>query len=673
MDMSLSSVENSMDCSDNSSECKLLTSNNNEEYPILSVTDSINDVFDEKSNKHSSRKQSKRRRKNSNHKRHLPRIIVKPLPPPPAESREWAATITYSNSSTTAPRPSTMREVLASIPGFCMKPRKRSSKKLSTAAQLQQTKEGCIDLETPDSILVNTNIRALLNKHTFSLLPPLYQYKLGQLLPSVDRPSTSGRLSSSSLNNEFFARACLEWQDSLSSGEFTPENQQKMKTEAEKEKGKIDPWKLKHFEPIWGEKLRKDRSSINLASERPSLKTTIKLRPTASITSSSTVPKIKKSKSSSSSKRLRSVGAVTRSSTKVEDSLDEVSANFMKPSIPVPDLLPLKQLKPRGYIECPLDINYSDSSVARRADESIASTPIDPLLLPDGSSESTDQKNELDMSIVTIEETKTTKDCLDNYINNENDTSESNKRLSDHGDDTSSCKRLKLEECLTREHYADVKITSDNDLVNQANEQQGFSEQDPEYEEEIVNSDKGPNSLYEYDDQNVSSASASEANHKSSHFSYEDIKLVQSNISNDILLQEPLCNQTGNITEEGPEIDDPKIGNEIVVTTENNDEIIHSGDEQYKSEYHNDCVSCQSPVKVDIAHEDVEVKQEETCSSNRNVILLNERRNDGDKLSTKSQQVVQNYYDEHFKDAESLIMETGGITMITSRKFINFY
>jgi len=86
-----------------------------------------------------------------------------------------------------------MREVLASIPGFSIKPRKRSTKKLSTAAQLEQTKEGCIDLETPDSILVNTNLRALLNKHTFSSLPPLYQCKLVQLLPDVDRAGVAGQ------------------------------------------------------------------------------------------------------------------------------------------------------------------------------------------------------------------------------------------------------------------------------------------------------------------------------------------------------------------------------------------------------------------------------------------------------------------------------------------------
>lgn len=154
---------------------------------------------------------------------------------------------------------STMREVLASIPGFSVKPRRRTNKKMSTAAQIEQTREGCIDLETPDSILVSFNLRDLLNKDTFSALPSLYQYKLVQLLPSVDRPVIENelqtiRLNSSSLSNEFFTRACLEWKERLADGEFTPENQLKLRTEAEKEKAKLDPWKLKHFEPIWGTK-----------------------------------------------------------------------------------------------------------------------------------------------------------------------------------------------------------------------------------------------------------------------------------------------------------------------------------------------------------------------------------------------------------------------------------
>lgn len=173
-----------------------------------------------------------------------------------------------------------MREVLASIPGFSLKPRRRTNKKMSTAAQIEQTREGCIDLETPDSILVSTNLRDLLNKETFCLLPPLYQYKLVQLLPSVDRPVIDNdtetiRLNSSSLTNEFFARACLEWRERLGEGEFTPENQLKLRTEAEKEKIKLDPWKLKHFEPIWGYKSNKSKLSHCIRNKSVSTSKTV--------------------------------------------------------------------------------------------------------------------------------------------------------------------------------------------------------------------------------------------------------------------------------------------------------------------------------------------------------------------------------------------------------------
>jgi additional sex combs-like protein len=86
-----------------------------------------------------------------------------------------------------------MKDVLASIPGFgAGRPRKRHNRKLSTAEQLEQTKkEGCIDLETPGSVLTHVSLRAILNKHTFSLLPPLYQFKLLQLLPDVDSVTSS--------------------------------------------------------------------------------------------------------------------------------------------------------------------------------------------------------------------------------------------------------------------------------------------------------------------------------------------------------------------------------------------------------------------------------------------------------------------------------------------------
>ncbi|KOC60866.1 Polycomb protein Asx [Habropoda laboriosa] len=220
-------------------------------------------VHSKKVIKHALRQQAKRRRKNTTiaagNSRTLPRIVVKPLPPPPPNDPPSPVNnVQHINTKPAA----TMREVLASLPGFSLKPgRRRSTKRLSATAQLEA---GLVDLESPASILASTSLRALLNRHTFQGLPPLYQRKLAQLLPAVDRQDAA----TSGLNNEFFARACLEWRKRLAEGEFTPENQQRLKMEAERDKNKLDPWKVKHFEPIWGEKREpKLRSGLHCISE----------------------------------------------------------------------------------------------------------------------------------------------------------------------------------------------------------------------------------------------------------------------------------------------------------------------------------------------------------------------------------------------------------------------
>ncbi|XP_035233809.1 putative Polycomb group protein ASXL3 isoform X2 [Stegodyphus dumicola] len=217
--------------------------------------------------KHALRQQQKRRRRNTaiaasgSAPPPIPRIIMKSLPPAPAGAgcvpeERWRCSLEKTSlRESTRHKPQTMRELLASIPGLSFKPRKRSSRKLSTAAQIAQTKKGCINIETPDSILVNTNLRALLNKHTFASLPAVYQYRLVQLLPQADRmigPDYSVRLTATALSNEFFARACQEWKRRLQEGEFTPENQMKLKGEAERDHSKLDPWKIHNFEPVWG-------------------------------------------------------------------------------------------------------------------------------------------------------------------------------------------------------------------------------------------------------------------------------------------------------------------------------------------------------------------------------------------------------------------------------------
>ncbi|XP_063710099.1 polycomb protein Asx isoform X2 [Culicoides brevitarsis] len=370
------------------------------------------------------------------HTHHLRKPVPKPIATPTTTTsqslksnhhhhhRKTSNSSSSSSSSNIAAeqtQASTMREVLASIPGFSIKPSRRSKKKMSTAAQLAQTHEGCIDLETPDSILVGTNLRALLNINTFSILPPLYQHKLIQLLPSVDRPTEpkipaenateaaavpqSVELKPSSLNNEFFARACLEWKERLSEGEFTPENQIKLKSEAEKEKSKLDPWKLKHFEPIWGEKGATTVSTTSILKsqmkeekpdvDRPALKTTIKLRPTTSIASSSTatpcsIASIVKTTTSSPlkvtspTKRTRTIGAMTRATSAV---LQQVPATTTatatttttnKSPAAVPDLLPIRTTKPvssRGLL------SMADSSLRLTddADNTRLSYPVNHL------------------------------------------------------------------------------------------------------------------------------------------------------------------------------------------------------------------------------------------------------------------------------------------------------
>ncbi|KAG5846396.1 hypothetical protein ANANG_G00114500 [Anguilla anguilla] len=124
-----------------------------------------------------------------------------------------------------------------------------------SARQLKRTKGAEIDVETPDSILVNTNLRALINKHTLSILPPDCQQRLLPLLPEVDRQTCADgqwKLSSSALNNEFFTSAAQSWKERLAEGDFTPEMRLRVRQELEKEK-KMEPWKEQFYESYYGQ------------------------------------------------------------------------------------------------------------------------------------------------------------------------------------------------------------------------------------------------------------------------------------------------------------------------------------------------------------------------------------------------------------------------------------
>lgn len=156
----------------------------------------------------------------------------------------------------------TMEDALTSIPGFEIKPKRKAKQKLSYAAQVElMSTDGIIDVEAPESVLTHVNIHDILDMDAFDLLPPLYQYTLMLMLPSVDRPvitDSTGKMTlvQESFKNAFYMRACSEWRDRLSEGEFLLDHASKNRIDAQK-KANVDPWKLKHFEPIWGDKKAK--------------------------------------------------------------------------------------------------------------------------------------------------------------------------------------------------------------------------------------------------------------------------------------------------------------------------------------------------------------------------------------------------------------------------------
>ncbi|XP_021562925.1 putative Polycomb group protein ASXL1 [Carlito syrichta] len=143
--------------------------------------------------------------------------------------------------------------------------------------QMKRNRGEEIDFETPGSILVNTNLRALINSRTFHALPLHFQQQLLFLLPEVDRQvGTDGllRLSSSALNNEFFTHAAQSWRERLADGEFTHEMQVRIRQEMEKEK-KVEQWKEKFFEDYYGQKLgltKEESLQQNVGQEEADIK-----------------------------------------------------------------------------------------------------------------------------------------------------------------------------------------------------------------------------------------------------------------------------------------------------------------------------------------------------------------------------------------------------------------
>eukprot|EP00057_Strongylocentrotus_purpuratus_P028837 XP_011683311.1 PREDICTED: putative Polycomb group protein ASXL2 isoform X1 [Strongylocentrotus purpuratus] len=237
----------------------------------------------------------------------IPRIILKPLKPPDKADGSYFLHVPSQSDNTDEvdsakpspdvdhrlhmlPRSQTISEILASLPGFSGKPRRRhkKNKKYGASPFLDFRRKPQVDLETPNSVLANVNLKNLINKHTFASLPPHHQHKLLKMLATNDRhkgPDNCLRLGASALDNEFFARACTKWRERLASGEFTPESQTKLKAELDKERAKVDPWKTKHFEPVWGQSSVPELQS-NYSSPTKSAKTPPKIHKASSSSTS---------------------------------------------------------------------------------------------------------------------------------------------------------------------------------------------------------------------------------------------------------------------------------------------------------------------------------------------------------------------------------------------------
>lgn len=137
------------------------------------------------------------------------------------------------------------------------KPLKRRGRP-SYKRQLSEIKdEGKLNLESSESILAITNLKSILSLESFESLPNECKRQLVKLLPDIDQVNVNGSLtpSETSLSNHHFARFCEQYTERLAENKLKPEAIEKRKNETTKELCKLDPWKLKNYEPIWGQKL----------------------------------------------------------------------------------------------------------------------------------------------------------------------------------------------------------------------------------------------------------------------------------------------------------------------------------------------------------------------------------------------------------------------------------
>lgn len=132
--------------------------------------------------------------------------------------------------------------------------RKKSKTKSTRSAQIVDLKNGKLDLNTPESILTSLNLADVINRKIFDQLPSYYQYRITKLLPHCDQVIMGNNVICPTLtafSNEFFSKSIVSYAGRLSDGKLTSESISKLKKEIEREKNRLDPLKLKYFEPYF--------------------------------------------------------------------------------------------------------------------------------------------------------------------------------------------------------------------------------------------------------------------------------------------------------------------------------------------------------------------------------------------------------------------------------------
>ncbi|CAM9568369.1 unnamed protein product [Lampetra fluviatilis] len=141
------------------------------------------------------------------------------------------------------------------------------TRELFAADDRSRPEEDSMDVDTPHSLLVNTELKALINVHTFSALPADCRKKLLSQLPPLDKEVKAGveQPSSTALNNEFINVALAEWTHRLAEGAFTAEMQLRLKQEKER---KVEAWKEEFFEDYYGQKSGFSEEEVALLMEK---------------------------------------------------------------------------------------------------------------------------------------------------------------------------------------------------------------------------------------------------------------------------------------------------------------------------------------------------------------------------------------------------------------------